>query len=153
LTLYTFLKYILIVSATVAFGANITYILWFTRARKKPEALTFTLDTVKIIDNWIATPSYILLFPSGWWLTFLAGWTLTTPWILTALILYTALSVTGLGIYTPTLKKQIALAEGPGPNTPEYKKISVRSNTIGIVLNIFVLIIIYLMVAKPALWS
>lgn len=151
--LYTVLKYIHVLSAIVAFGANITYALWLARAEKNPESLAFTLRTVKIMDDWIATPAYVLLFPTGWWLASLAGWPLTMPWILSALILYAIVSVVGLGVYTPTLKKQIALAESVGPESPEYKKVSFRSNAVGILLNILVLIVIYLMVAKPALWG
>jgi uncharacterized membrane protein len=153
MSLYAILKYVHILSAVVAFGSNITYALWLTRAEKKPEVLAFTLRTVKIMDDWIANPAYVLLFPTGWWMSSLANWKLTTPWILTALILYAVISIVGLGIYSPTLKKQITLAESVGPSSPEYKKISFRSNSIGIVLNILVLIVIYLMVAKPALWG
>lgn len=153
MTLYTILKYSHIISAIVALGANITYALWFTRVKKTPEALSFTLHTVKIIDDWIATPAYILLFPSGWWLVSLSAWSLTTPWILTTLILYAVVSIIGLGIYTPTLKKQISIAESLGPNATEYQNISFRLNAIGTALNVLVLIIIYLMVAKPVLWS
>lgn len=148
--LYTILKFIHIVSAIVALGVNITYPLWFSRARKKPEALVFTLRTVKFIDEWIAVPAYVLLFPSGWWLSSLAGWSLTTPWILTSLILYAILSIVGLGVFTPALKKQIAIAENPGPDTAEYRKISHRTNTMSIALNTMALVIIFLMVAKPA---
>jgi uncharacterized membrane protein len=153
MSLYAVLKYVHVLSAVVAFGANITYALWLTRAEKNPESLAFTLRTVKIIDDRIVNPAYILLFPTGWWLASLAGWPLIMPWILTALILYAVLSIIGLAIYSPTLKKQIALAESVGPASPEYKKISFRSNAIGIMLNILVLIVIYLMVTKPALWS
>jgi uncharacterized membrane protein len=153
MTTYTILKYIHIISAIVALGINLTYPLWFSQAKKKPDALAFILHTVKIIDDWIAVPAYVLLFPSGWWLASLAGWSLTTPWILTALILYIVLPVVGLGIFTPTLKKQIAIAESLGANAPEYKNIAFRSNAISIALNIIVLIIVYLMVAKPALWG
>ncbi len=153
MSLYATLKYIHILSAIVAFGANITYALWLTRAEKNPASLPFALRTVKIMDDWIANPAYVLLFPTGWWMASIAKWQLTTPWILTALILYAVLSVVGLAIYSPTLKKQIALAESAGPVSLEYKKISFRSNAIGIVLNILVLIVIYLMVAKPALWG
>ena len=151
--LYALLKYLHILSAIAAFGANITYALWLTRAEKKPETLAFTLRTVKIMDDWIANPAYVLLFPTGWWMASIANWPLTTPWILSALILYAVLSTVGLAVYSPTLKKQIALAESVGPESHEYKKISFRSNAIGIFLNILVLIVIYLMVAKPGLWS
>ena len=153
MSLYAILKYIHILSAIAAFGANITYALWLTRAEKNPEALPFALRTVKIMDDWIANPAYVLLFPTGWWMASLAGWPLTTPWILTALILYGVLSIVGLAVYSPTLKKQIALAESVGPASAEYKKISFRSNVIGMVLNILALSVIYLMVVKPALWS
>lgn len=153
MTLYTLLKYVHIVVAVVALGANITYVVWFTRARNNPEALAFTLHTVKSIDDYIATPAYVLLLPSGWLLASLADWSLTLPWILTALILYASVSVIGLGIYTPTLKKQIAIAERLGENAREYKEISYRTNAIGVALNILVLLIIYLMVAKPVLWG
>jgi uncharacterized membrane protein len=153
MSLESILLYLHILSAIAAFGANITYALWLSRAEKNPEALTFSLHTVKIMDDWIANPAYILLFPTGWWLASINHWPLTTPWILSALILYAVLSVVGLAIYSPTLKKQIALAESVGPAAPEYKKISFRSNAIGIMLNILVLIVIYLMVAKPVLWG
>lgn len=153
MSLYAVLKYIHILSAIAAFGANITYALWLTRAGKNPESLAFTLRTVKVMDDWIANPAYILLFPTGWLMASIANWPLTTPWILTALILYGVLSVVGLAIYSPTLKKQIALAESVGPASPEYKKVSFRLNAIGVVLNILVLTVIFLMVAKPALWS
>jgi uncharacterized membrane protein len=153
MSLEKILLYLHILSAIAAFGANLTYALWLTRAEKNPEALAFSLRTVKIMDDWIANPAYILLFPTGWWLASINQWSLTTPWILSALILYAVLSVVGLAIYSPTLKKQIALAESVGPAAPEYKKISFRSNAIGIMLNILVLIVIYLMVAKPVLWG
>jgi|CXWL01.1.fsa_nt_gi uncharacterized membrane protein len=153
MSLYAVLKYVHVLSAIAAFGANITYALWLTRAEKNPESLAFTLRTVKIMDDWIANPAYVLLFPTGWWLASIAGWPLTMPWILAALILYAAVSVVGLAIYSPTLKKQIAIAESAGPVSSEYKKVSFRSNAIGITLNILVLIVIYLMVAKPVLWG
>ncbi len=151
--LYILLKYLHILAAIAALGTNLTYLLWINRAKNKPEVLVFTLHTIKIIDDRIATPAYVLLFPSGWWLAALAGWSMTTPWILTALLMYGALSVIGLGIYTPTLSKQIAIAENPGTGTLEYKKISSRSNAISGTLIILVMMILYLMVAKPTLWS
>ncbi len=153
MSLYAILKYIHILSAIAAFGANITYALWLIRAKKNPETLAFTLRTVKVMDDWIATPAYVLLFPTGWWMASIAKWQLTTPWILSALILYALVSVLGLAIYSPVLRKQIALAETVGPQTAEYKKISNRGAMVGAMLNLIVLIIIFLMVAKPALWG
>jgi len=153
MSLYAILKYVHVLSAIIAFGANITYALWLTRAEKKPEALAFTLRTVKIMDDWIANPCYVLLFPTGWWLASIAKWPLTTPWIMTALILYAVVSVLGIAVYTPILRKQIALAETVGPQTTEYKKVSKRGIVVGTVLNFIVLAIIFLMATKPILWG
>lgn len=148
--LYTTIKFIHIVSAIAAFGVNLTYPLWFSHTRKNREAPVFILRTIKAIDEWIAVPAYILLFPSGWWLASLAGWRLTTPWILTSLVLYALLSIVGLGVFTPALKKQIAIAENPGHDTTEYKEIAHRTNILSIALNTVTLVIIFLMTAKPA---
>ena len=153
MSLYAILKYLHVLSAIVAFGANITYALWLTRAEKNPESLTFTLHTVKFMDDWIANPAYILLFPTGWWMASIAKWPLTTPWILSALILYALVSVLGIAVYSPILRKQVALAETVGPQTAEYKKASSRGILLGVILNLIVLAIIFLMVTKPALWS
>jgi uncharacterized membrane protein len=153
MNIYSFIKYIHVLSAMVAFGANITYMVWFAQVGAKPEALPFTLRTIKRIDDWIANPAYILLVPSGLGLASIAGWRLTEPWLLVSLVLYTALALIGLGMYSPTLKKQIAAAERVGPNAPAYKVYASRSTLIGITLNLLSLSIIFLMVTKPALWK
>lgn len=153
MTFYTVVKYIHVVIAIVALGANITYAVWFSRANRSPEALVFTLKSVKAIDDYIATPAYVLLFPSGWLLASLADWSLTVPWILASLILYAVVSIVGLGIYSPTLNRQIVTAERVGSNAGEYTTIAFRTNTLGLGLNVLVLIIVYLMVAKPLLWG
>jgi uncharacterized membrane protein len=149
--LHTILKYVHVVAAIAALGVNITYPLWISRAQRNSESIVFTLRTVKFMDEWIAVPAYVLLFPSGWWLASLAGWSLTTPWILTSLVLYALLSIVGLGVFAPALKKQIAIAENTGLDTSEYREISYRTNTVSIALNILALVIVFLMAAKPAL--
>jgi uncharacterized membrane protein len=153
MNLYTILKYVHVLSAVTAVGANITYALWLARSGPRPDHLPFTLRTIKIMDTWIANPAYILLLPTGYAMTRLAGWSLTTPWILVSLILYGILAAVGLALYSPTLRKQVALAENPGPASPEYKRIAGRSTAIGIILNLLALVIIFFMVAKPALWA
>ncbi len=153
MNLYAILKFVHILSAITAFGANLTYALWLTRVANKPEALSFTLRTIKIMDSWIANPAYVLLLPTGLGMAYVANWSLSTPWILTALVLYAVLTTVGLAIYTPTLRKQIQLAETVGPQAAEYRRVSRRSIMFGLLLNVIVLVIIFLMVTKPALWA
>jgi hypothetical protein len=62
--LYPILKWLHILSAIVAFGANLTYGLWLFRVEKNRASLLFTLRTVKIMDEWMANPSYVLAYTS-----------------------------------------------------------------------------------------
>jgi uncharacterized membrane protein len=150
--LYNILLWMHILVVVIAFGANLTYVLWFFRSDNNRESLLFTLHTIKIMDDRMANPSYVLAFFTGAGMIYVAGLSYLTPWILTALILYAIVSVLGLAIYSPWLKKQIALAEGSGHDSAEYKAIADRTNILGIVLNLLVLTITFLMVVKPQLW-
>ena len=148
--LFNILLWVHILVVVIAFGANLTYILWFFRSENSRESLLFTLRTVKMMDDRMANPSYVLAFFTGAGMIYVDGLSYLTPWILTALILYAIVSVLGLAIYSPWLKKQIALAEKP--DSAEYKAIANRVNTLGLVLNLLVLTITFLMVVKPQLW-
>jgi hypothetical protein len=56
----------------------------------------------------------------------------------------------GYGVYTPTLRKQIAALEARGARDPEFVRLGKRANMVGGVLALIVLAILYLMVFKPA---
>jgi hypothetical protein len=56
----------------------------------------------------------------------------------------------GLGVYTPTLRDQIRVLESEGPGSEHYQRLSSRGRTLGIVLGVIVVAIVFLMVAKPA---
>jgi uncharacterized membrane protein len=104
------------------------------------------------MDDWMANPSYVLAFFTGAGMIRIAKLSYFTPWILTALILYALVSVLGLFVYSPWLKKQIKLAESLGPDSPEYKSMANRTNILGGIINFMVLAITFLMVVKPQLW-
>lgn len=63
--LYELTKWVHILAAIVAIGANATYGIWLARAAGKDEVLPFTLGTIKLIDDRIANPAYGLLLLSG----------------------------------------------------------------------------------------
>src|SRR5687768_830196 len=118
---YLILKWLHILCAIIALGANVTYFLWLFRMDKNRESLLFTLRTIKIMDDWIANPAYVLAFFTGARMLDIAGFSYTTPWVLTAVIVYAVVAVLGLFVYSPILKKQISLAQDP--DTAEYKNI------------------------------
>ncbi len=151
--MYLALKWIHVLAAVIALGTNLTYSIWLTQIYKSPDSLLFTLRTIKILDDRLANPAYIISLISGLGMVFVAGLSITTPWLLLSLILYVTVVIIGLGGYSLTLKKQIAVVEGSGALSAEYAALARRGQMLGIILGILVVSIIYLMVAKPLLWG
>lgn len=150
--IYLLLKWLHVLSALVSVGANVTYGVWIGRASSKPEFLPFTLKSIKQIDDRIANPMYGLLLITGLLMVLTVKLPLTTPWLLTALILYALVVLIGLLGYTPTLKRQIAVLESDGFQSEGYRALARRGSRLGMLLAVIVISIIFLMVVKPALW-
>jgi uncharacterized membrane protein len=150
-SLFNTVKFIHILLAIIAFGFNATYALWITRAQRHPEHLDFALRGVKILDDYFANPAYLLLLVSGLTMVFLAGYMLTTFWLLSALVLWLVAIVLGYGVYTPTLSRQIRVLAKAGPQSEEYRTLSTRGTVVGITLAVLVLLILVMMIFKPAL--
>jgi uncharacterized membrane protein len=151
--LYIIIKWLHILLAITAVGANITYGVWLARAAKQPEHLPFTLRGVQILDERIANPCYILLLVTGFAMAGIGPIPVTTPWLLVSLILFVINILLGFLVYTPLLRRQIRLAETEGPQSAEYQAVAGRGATLGMILSVFTLIIIFMMVVKPSLWS
>ena len=151
--LYPIVKWIHILCAIVALGANLTYFPWFMRVTKNREALVFTLSTIRILDNWIANPAYVLAYITGEVMMRVGGYIhYSTPWMTVSLILYVIISVLGIFVYAPMLKKQQKLAETVGPDDANYQRISRNGIILGTVIVILTIAITFLMVTKPLLW-
>lgn len=150
---YLYLKWIHVLSAIVAVGANATYGIWLSRAAKNPDDLPFTLKTIKMIDDRMTNPAYGLLLITGLWMALTAPLPLTTPWLLTALVLYGLLVMAGLFGYTPVLRSQILLLEAEGAGSSAYRSQARLGTILGIVLAVLAIGIVFLMVVKPALWA
>jgi uncharacterized membrane protein len=151
--LYLIVKWIHILSVIVSLGANLTYFPWFMRVPKNRETLVFTLSTIRILDNWIANPSYILAYITGEIMMRVGGHIhYSTPWMTVSLILYAIISVLGLFVYAPMLKKQQNLAETVGADDVNYQRVSRNGIILGIFIVLLTLVITFLMVNKPQLW-
>jgi uncharacterized membrane protein len=151
--LYLLLKWLHVLAAIVAVGANVTYGIWIARASRSPEALPFTLRGIKLIDDRVANPAYGLLLVTGFLMVFTVRLPLTTPWLLTALVLFVLVGLVGSLGYTPTLRRQIQVLDSEGFHSPNYQALARRGTILGVVLAVLVIIIVYLMVVKPGLWA
>ncbi len=150
---YLILKWFHVLMAITALGANITYGVWFSRAAREPQHLAFVLRGVRMLDNRIANPAYGLLLLTGFALAGMGRIPFSTPWLLTSLILYAILIVIAAAGYTPTLRRQIQALDAGGPNSPEYQRLTARGTRLGILLAVIAVIIVFVMVTKPAVWS
>ena len=150
---YAILKFLHVLLAIMAVGANVTYGVWLSRAARDPRHLPFALRGVKRLDDRLANPAYALLLVTGVAMIYAGRLRWATPWLLTGLVLYGGLLVLGLAGYTPLLRRQIVALEAEGPDSPAYRRLSGRGTLPGAVIAVVVLLIIFLMVAKPALWG
>lgn len=148
---YQLTKFVHVLLAIVAVGFNASYGIWLARAAKAPQATqSHILRTIKLLDDRFANPAYGLLLISGLFMVFSAGIPVSRLWIAAAIGLWLVLLFVGIGVYTPTLRDQIRVLESEGPGSDEYQRLAARGRSVGIVLAIIVVTIVFLMVTKPA---
>jgi uncharacterized membrane protein len=102
-----------------------------------------------VIGNCLANRVYGLLIVTGLLMVYIVRLSLTTPWLLTGLILYVILVLLGLLGHTPNLRSQIQVLESNGANSPGYQALARRGTILGIVLGVIAVVIVFLMVVKP----
>ena len=76
-----------VLAAIVAVGANLTYSFWIRSAGHERERLAWTIGRVRRLDDFVATPAYIVLwrFISSY-ATVIAGSLLFWHWLRRGLI-------------------------------------------------------------------
>ena len=148
---FLIIKWIHILSAITAVGANITYGMWTARASREPNFLPFVLRSIHWIDSRVVNPCYGLLLLTGLTMAFTVPIPLTTPWLLTALVLYVIAALLGILFYAPVVRSQIQLLESQGFDSPDYQATAGKARLMGILVGVDVIIIVFLMVVKPVL--
>lgn len=151
LTVYSVAKVVHVLLAIVAVGFNASYAIWLARAGREPEHESHVLRGIKSLDDRFANPAYGLLLLTGLVMVFDARIPLHTLWIGASLVLYVVAVVIGLGLFTPTLRRQIRILEAEGASSAEFQALSGRARVAGIATSVPVLIIVVLMVLKPTL--
>lgn len=149
---FLLIKCIHVLSAITAIGANITYGIWVTRASREPAVLPFVLHSIKLIDDRVANPLYAFQLLTGLTMAFIIPIPLTTPWLMTALILYALATILGLALFVPLFRHQIQVLERDGVGSGKYAAAYRQSTVVGVTVGVLVLMIVFLMVVKPPLW-
>jgi uncharacterized membrane protein len=149
-SLYLVLKFIHIAAAITAVGANITYGVWNARSQSEPAHLGFTLKGIKFIDDRIANPAYGVLLLTGA-LMLIVGRLSIRLWIVLALVLFAVLVGVAVALYSPLLRKLIALVDAGDTTSPEFSSLINRNRMLGGVFALIVVLILVLMVFQPTL--
>ena len=150
---FLLLKWIHVLAAIVAVGANLTYSIWIARASQEPKALPFVLQNVSFIDRRVANPCYAVLLATGLAMALTVPIPLTTPWLLTSMIFYGIAALLGIFAYAPLTRRQRQILAEDGFASPAYDAVARRGRLLGRVVTLDVLIIVFLMVVKPPLWG
>jgi len=147
---YLIIKYIHILAAIVAVGANITYGVWSIRAQREPAHLGFAIKGIQFLDNRIANPAYGVLFLTGVLMVIVGGLGLQL-WIVVAVVLFVAIAVVGFALFTPLVRAQLKLVDAGDTTSPEFERLARRNAIIGPILGLLVLVILAMMVFQPKL--
>ena len=151
--LFVVLKFLHVLAAIIAVGFNASYGLLIGRARASgtdDRVMRFALGTIKVMDDYVANPCYVLLLITGVGMVHVAGYPWKLMWIHGSLALLVVIAVLGFGFYTPTLRKQIAVLESRGSSDPEFARLGKRGSILGGIMALLVMTIVALMVFKPS---
>jgi uncharacterized membrane protein len=150
--LYTTLKFLHILFAIVAVGFNTSFGLILGRASKggaDGREMKFALGTVRAMAI-TAHALYLLVLATGVVMVYLAGYPWSLKWIHGSLALFVIAFLAATVTLLPMMKRRIAIVDARGPADPEFLKLSKRSAMIAAALTLITLVILWLMVAKPA---
>jgi len=150
-----------VLGAIAAVGPTLTYAMWLFRGeRAGAEVRAFVLRTISWVDGRLATPAFMVQAVTGTALILLLKLRfLHTAWLLAGIGVYMLLTAFAVGVYAPTVRRQITLAERVATDPAnsdlgaEYEGVASRARAFGMLAIALTLAILYFMVVKPKLWS
>lgn len=152
MSLYLILKFVHVVLAIIAVGANATYGVWLALGAREPQHLRTLLRGIVFLDRRIANPAYGLLLLTGLAMVAVGHLNVRTPWITSAMILFVLAVAVGVAGFGRAMERQVRAADGPGPTSDAYRRAASSAQTWGLVFMFIVLVLVFDMVTKPALW-
>ena len=154
----TFLLVLHVLGAVVALGFSLSYGLWVRRGEADGvQGRAFALRTVSWIDRRITTPAFIAQLVTGLLLVATIDWDLLRrAWLEVSLGIYVLLTVLAMTVYAPSFRRQREIAERIAAGEADesgYAAAASKATTWGAVVTVLTLVIVVLMVWKPALWN
>ena len=154
MTEYVVVKWLHILSSTILFGTGIgsAYYLFVASRSRDPRVAHFVVGRVVVAD-WIFTATAVTLQPlTGFYLLYLAGYALTSRWILWSIVLFLVAGACWLPVVwmQVQMREMARVAVENGAQLPDrYWRFFRLWVALGIPAFVSLLIVFYLMVAKP----
>jgi len=152
---YLWLKALHILSAFLLFGTGLgsAFYKFMADRHGDPASIAVTNRHVVLADWLFTTPSILIQPLTGVWLAALAGWSLTTPWLLASLLLYLIAGACWLPVVVLQIRMRdlstAAVREGKALS-PRYRRQARAWFWLGVPAFIAMVLTLLLMVVKPA---
>lgn len=155
---YMLLKTVHIISSVLLVGTGFgsAFYLYFANRSGSLQAKAVVCRLVVRADTWFTTPAVIIQPVTGIWMAMLAGWPLETPWLFAAMLLYALAGACWLPVVWLQWKMSrmtAAAVAGGAALDPLYDRYALFWERLGYPAFIAMLVVFYLMVNKPPLWS
>ena len=149
--LYLCVKWLHILSSTVLFGTGVGTAFFMLMANRSRDlkAIRFATKTVVIADWLFTTPAVIIQPITGVILARIAGYPLTTPWLMTAMALYVFAGACWLPVVWIQLKMRALAASATDDLPAEYWTYNRWWLILGSLAFPAVMVIFWLMVFTP----
>ncbi len=152
---YLVVKWLHILSSTLLFGTGLgsAFYMFFASLTRDPRVVATVVRYVVIADYAFTTPTIIIQPVTGLYLIHLAGFPLSSTWIAASIALYFLAGACWLPVVWMQIKMrdmaQVANANGT-ELPPRYWAFLKWWVALGIVAFLALVVVFYLMVAKPA---
>lgn len=152
---YLVVKWLHILSSTLLFGTGLgsAFYMFFTSLTRDARVIATVVRYVVIADYAFTTPTIIIQPVTGLYLIHLAGFPLSSTWILVSIGLYFLAGAAWLPVVWMQIKMRdmAAAAAANGTQLPQrYWMFLKWWVALGIVAFAALVVVFYLMVAKPA---
>ncbi len=153
---YLVVKWLHILSSTLLFGTGLGSAFYmFFASRTRDARVVATVVKYVVIADWLFTTPTIIIQPlTGLWLMHIAGMPFDTPWILWSIVLYFLAGAAWLPVVWMQIRMRdqaIAVASTGAPLPAVYFRYLRIWVALGVVAFLSLVVVFYLMVAKPAL--
>lgn len=155
---YLVVKWIHVLSSVLLVGTGFgsAYFMFFTNRSENVAAKALVARLVVRADTWFTTPAAIVQPVTGLWLAHMAGWPLATPWLAASLALFAFAGACWLPVVWLQVRMaamaEVAARDGSALPAP-YARFARWWERLGYPAFAAMLLVFYLMVAKPAFTS